>query len=524
MKKLKIKLSIFLLLASVVVTPTLSLASEIEGLIENNNQETVVEDNTEAQEEGNATDSEVVTTPPTEPETEVPTENTDETNTSDTGTVPTEPVPSEPVPSEPKPTEPKPTEPTEPNKPGNKPAPSDPNITEEPNKGSSNNGKPNNNTGGNKPNTNNNRPAASSSNQGQTSPQAGQISSGDIITVTPNQTSQEFIDEIGPLAEEVAEENGLYASVMIAQAALESAFGKSSLASAPNYNLFGIKGTYENTAVNLPTLEDAGNGSMYQIFANFRKYPSYKESLEDYANLIKKGIAGNPTFYNGVWKKNAKTYEVATKFLTGKYATDTSYDKKLNAIIQAYDLTQYDEGTYTKDRVYKVKANDTLNEITQKEKVKLKTILKLNKDIEDPNLIEIDQKIILEKGKKVKRKSNGKGNTSIVSYAREYFGVPYVWGGTTPAGFDCSGFVQYIYAKAGKTMPRVTTQQEHVGTEIAISNAVPGDLLFWGAKGETYHVAVYSGNGNMIMAPQPGDVVKEMPVASFMPDFAMHTV
>lgn len=521
MKKIKISLSTLLLLSSIVVTPAITLAEGIENSDHNKTRTTEAQTESETETIESETETIESETETTETETET-TESTTESTTGST-TEPTEPTP------------------TEPNGSNNSNVSNGSNGSNNSNNSNGSNGSTANNSNKdkgkgkgkdskNKDSKNKNSKPNKKENNTNKGAVGSQVFSNNIgvsngvISITPNQTSQEFIDTIGPLAEEVADEYGLYASVMIAQAALESAYGKSSLSLAPNYNLFGIKGTYENAAINLPTLEDAGSGSMYQIFANFRKYPSYKESLEDYAKLIKNGIAGSKTFYNGVWKENTKTYEDATKFLTGKYATDTSYNKKLNGIIEAYDLTQYDDGTMTKDRVYTIKKGDTLEKITKKEKVKLENILKLNKDIKNKNVIEVGKKIILEKGKKVKRQSNGKGNGSIVSYARDYFGVPYVWGGTTPAGFDCSGFVQYIYAKAGIKMPRVTTQQEHIGKEVAISKVVPGDLLFWGAKGQTYHVAVYSGNGNMIMAPQPGDVVKELPVASFMPDFAMYTV
>lgn len=155
-------------------------------------------------------------------------------------------------------------------------------------------------------------------------------------SVTKNSTTQEFIDSIKKDAQEVAWDSDLYASVMMAQAILETGSGNSKLSSAPNYNLFGIKGSYDGESVSFPTQEDDGSGNLYTINAAFRKYPSVKESLEDYAKLLK------TNFYKGTWKSNTDSYEDATKFLTGKYATDTSYNKKLNALIETYKLTDYD--------------------------------------------------------------------------------------------------------------------------------------------------------------------------------------
>lgn len=109
----------------------------------------------------------------------------------------------------------------------------------------------------------------------------------------------------------------------------------------------------------------------------------------------------------------------------------------------------------------------------------------------------------------------------IIREARKYLGVPYVWGGTTPHGFDCSGLVQYVYAQCGKKLPRVTTQQERCGRKIPLNQAQPGDLYFWGIPGQTYHVALACGNGKFIQAPASGQSVMVSDVHFFQPDFAI---
>lgn len=154
---------------------------------------------------------------------------------------------------------------------------------------------------------------------------------------------EDFIGKIGEPARKIGKEKDLYASVMIAQAILESASGQSGLAQAPNYNLFGIKGTHNGKSVSMATEEDLGNGTMYATQSGFRVYENYEDSLNDYATLIKEGISGNSDYYAGVWKSNAETYQDATKFLTGRYATDTQYNLKLNGLIETYDLTNYDK-------------------------------------------------------------------------------------------------------------------------------------------------------------------------------------
>lgn len=114
----------------------------------------------------------------------------------------------------------------------------------------------------------------------------------------------------------------------------------------------------------------------------------------------------------------------------------------------------------------------------------------------------------------------GNGST-VVEFAQSLIGTPYVYGGTTPNGFDCSGFVQYVYSHFGVSLPRTTTQQENCGTQISVSEAQPGDLYFWGSKGSTYHVAIAIGNGQYIAAPEPGQSVSVGSIKYFQPSFAV---
>ena len=217
------------------------------------------------------------------------------------------------------------------------------------------------------------------------------------VKITPNMTGKEFIEAIADYATEVADKNDLYASVMIAQACLESGFGTSGLASSPYYNLFGIKGAYKGKSVHMQTLEDGSNG-MYSINAGFRDYPSPKESLEDYADLL------STNFYKGAHKSKTSTYRDATRFLTGRYATDRNYARKLNGIIEAYDLTQYDEGNGKLKRIkkitnvyYKVKPGDTIKSIAKAHHNSVKELKEWNKKtLKDVNLIYPGQKIIAD--------------------------------------------------------------------------------------------------------------------------------
>lgn len=174
------------------------------------------------------------------------------------------------------------------------------------------------------------------------------VQSPQAISVQKNEPTELFIRRIGERARAVGQKNDLYASVMIAQAVLETGSGGSQLSQQPNHNLFGIKGDYQGESVVYSTQEDDGSGSWYTIDAAFKKYPGYKESFEDYAKLMKEGIDSNSEIYSKSWKSKAVTYQEATKSLTGVYATDTSYDQKLNAFIEEYELTEYDKAEPSK--------------------------------------------------------------------------------------------------------------------------------------------------------------------------------
>ncbi|HAB8925541.1 TPA_asm: GW domain-containing glycosaminoglycan-binding protein [Listeria monocytogenes] len=153
---------------------------------------------------------------------------------------------------------------------------------------------------------------------------------------------QTFINSISTQAMDLCKKYNLYPSVMIAQAALESNWGRSELGKAPNYNLFGIKGSYNGKSVTMKTWEYSDSKGWYQINANFAKYPSHKESLEDNAKKLRNGPSWDSSYYKGAWRENAKTYKDATAWLQGRYATDNTYASKLNTLISSYNLTQYD--------------------------------------------------------------------------------------------------------------------------------------------------------------------------------------
>lgn len=101
----------------------------------------------------------------------------------------------------------------------------------------------------------------------------------------------------------------------------------------------------------------------------------------------------------------------------------------------------------------------------------------------------------------------GKADGTAVGIAMQYQGVPYVWGGMSPSGFDCSGLVSYVYAQLGKPLPHSSAAIGHMGTSLPLSQAQPGDILW-----HPGHVAIYVGGGKIIHAPKPGDRVKVAPI------------
>jgi hypothetical protein len=111
--------------------------------------------------------------------------------------------------------------------------------------------------------------------------------------------------------------------------------------------------------------------------------------------------------------------------------------------------------------------------------------------------------------------ASASSGSDIVNEASKFLGVPYVWGGSSPGGFDCSGLVQYVFAQLGVSVPRGSVDQSEVGTPVAsLADAQPGDLLFFepgqnGAPaGKPGHVGIYIGNGQMIDAPETGETVQ----------------
>lgn len=110
---------------------------------------------------------------------------------------------------------------------------------------------------------------------------------------------------------------------------------------------------------------------------------------------------------------------------------------------------------------------------------------------------------------------------AVINLAMAQIGKPYVWGAHGPSSFDCSGLMDYVFQNAaGRSIGGWTVPQESAGYSVSLSSLQPGDLLFWGAQGSSYHVALYIGGGQYVHAPQPGENVKIGSMQYYTPSFA----
>ena len=146
---------------------------------------------------------------------------------------------------------------------------------------------------------------------------------------------------------------------------------------------------------------------------------------------------------------------------------------------------------------------------------KIQEIISLMNEVFGENTVDMNFAINVNNGAlSGNSQTNPQGDNEIINTAKSFLGTPYVWGGTSPSGFDCSGFTQYVLAQNGKSIPRTSQEQFASGQAVDKSNLQAGDLVFYG-NGEATHVGIYEGNGKMIHAPHSGDVVKEVDFNSY---------
>lgn len=156
--------------------------------------------------------------------------------------------------------------------------------------------------------------------------------------VVPSETQQAFIDAVVPIAQETYKEYGVFPSITLAQAILESTWGKSGLSIQAN-NLFGIKAdpSWQGQVLELPT-EEHVDGGIINIIARWRVYPTWQGSIKDHGKFLKENSR-----YTEAGVFNSKNYiEQASALQQAGYATDTIYAKKLCSVIECYGLQKFD--------------------------------------------------------------------------------------------------------------------------------------------------------------------------------------
>jgi peptidoglycan endopeptidase LytE len=161
------------------------------------------------------------------------------------------------------------------------------------------------------------------------------------------------------------------------------------------------------------------------------------------------------------------------------------------------------------DSIYTVKSGDTLWKISQATGVSVANLKAWNNLTSD--MIYVNQNLALV------APAVSKGQ-AIITEAKKYIGTPYLWGGSTPAGFDCSGYVQYVYGKVGLSIPR-TTSTQWTGLKV-ISTPRPGDLVFFNTSGSgVSHVGIYLGNNQFIHAGSTGVIIADMSTSYWAPKY-----
>ena len=230
-----------------------------------------------------------------------------------------------------------------------------------------------------------------------------------------------------------------------------------------------------------------------------------------YAVNVRQGAGLNTdvltTLHNGknvkVIGKQGEWYKVQVDGITGYiYQEYISINKTVNKDTHTSSLTNKTINNYASSLISKTVNKDASNSTS-------KTI---NKDTSNSASKTINKDTSNSTNKTINKdtsSSTGVTAQQVLAYAYQFEGYPYVWGGSSPStGFDCSGFVQYVYAHFGINLPRTTFEQVNCGTPVSLNNIKPGDLVFeFGSSEGPNHVGIYIGNGQMIDAAGVGQGV-----------------
>lgn len=319
--------------------------------------------------------------------------------------------------------------------------------------------------------------------------------SQDLSQTATRSNSTALITELAAHAQPVAAANDLYASVMIAQAIVESGWGTSSLSRAPYYNLFGIKGSYNGQTVYMNTLEYL-NGKWVTMKEPFRDYPSYKESFADNAATLRNVYIGGQYYYRGAWKSNTKSYRDATAWLTGRYATAPNYASVLNNVIETYGLTRYDtpasgnagggastgnsnggtnssnnssSGSASTSQYYTVKSGDSVWGISNKYGISMNDLISWN-NIKN-NFIYPGQRLIVKKGTSSSTNTNSTSNSSNSSQNTN-----------KPSGNTSSSTTQYYTVKSGDSVWGISNKYGISMSSLVSWNNIKNNFIYPGQR------------------------------------------
>ena len=215
-------------------------------------------------------------------------------------------------------------------------------------------------------------------------------------------------------------------------------------------------------------------------------------------------------------KKAEKTKPAAEKKTAKPEAKKTTEPKKKAEPVKAKKdktsekkptLAKADKNPKKPEKADKRKAVETKKAVAQKnEKARDKASLKNKNDKKAVAVAAKDKTKPSDKNRETAASGTSSARTTLLNHGKKFIGTPYVWGGASPKGFDCSGLVHYLYQKQGVSIPR--NSREQFSRLPVASNPQPGDLVFFRRNGTINHVGLYLGGGKMLHAPQTGSKVR----------------
>ena len=227
--------------------------------------------------------------------------------------------------------------------------------------------------------------------------------------------------------------------------------------------------------------------------------------------------------------KTKPTINIKKSNITINNGVNYDLEKNINSVIDDEEKLNYKENVSDDSKEYFTIDSDFDKNKAGSYKVLVKAVDRAGNKTFETYTINVKEKVVNEVNNYT---NNGNNNTSVngnvgknvpanvngggmVGLAYSLIGSRYVSGGASPAGFDCSGFVAYVYSRFGKHITRSSSGQAHVGVGVSYANAKPGDILSWGHGGRVTHSALYVGNGTMIHATNPSQGVIASNIAAW---------